>query len=40
VAAHPEASHLEPLASADGLPATLHPGALNYYRQVGAMKNP
>jgi len=40
VAAHPEASHLEPLASVDGLPATLHPGALNYYRQVGAMKNP
>jgi TRAP transporter TAXI family solute receptor len=39
VAAHPEAAHLELLTSGDGLPAPLHPGALKYYRERGAMKN-
>jgi len=39
VAAHPEAAHLEPLTSAAGLPVELHPGALKYYRESGAMKN-
>jgi len=38
VAAHPEASHLERLTSADNLPAPLHPGAMKYYRETGSMK--
>jgi TRAP transporter TAXI family solute receptor len=38
VAAHPEASHLEPVRDPAGLPAPLHPGAMEYYRAAGAVR--